>query len=584
MSKQQEASQILNPEARKKLSILVIQMGGVEEVFRSLMALKAVRHLYPEMSIHVISRKETSGPLKRVEWLDSVIETPQFSKNEDPVVKVAQWIDQVIHKNYDVLANWTYSEKYGRMAAIATSLIPALIKVGEYVREDASIGSCDAWSMYRQSWARDEQIEQDIHHTDIITTELLTILQIHAGDPAPDVGASVVTSKYFFKTGISELPTAWLTRPKSLKWVAVHAASLPDRASEFIQMVLRRNPDYGVAVIGDEFVGDAFQSERVVSLGAELHFDALTNILTHTAWLVSGKHPIVDLASLMNVRVFYSPPQSASEYSLKWTEEGPYGNGHVTLVSESEWRPEVAYAAWSYYQSEWFHKNTLTVEGHFQNLALSDAIPTLQIFKSRIRPVNEGGGVCYEVVAGQTRDYEAWIYRVRGQMARAWFCGWLPSIDQEVAKLNLSPDLIKKIRAVNESIQMLEKLALQGRSTAVELGQLAQKNKSGYLMSIEDRDLIEDYGKRLLEVESLINRVVQVQPELRCLLRWYQQMMHNLESPTVAGMAKETVHAFDLMSEGVELLSAYTRKTLEIAKPKAVNTHVRSIHNRDLSS
>jgi hypothetical protein len=169
-------------------------------------------------------------------------------------------------------------------------------------------------------------------------------------------------------------------------------------------------------------------------------------------------------------------------------------------------------------------------------------------------------------------------------MARAWFCGWLPSIDQEVAKLNLSPALIKRIRSVNDSILMIEKLALQGRSTAVELSQVAQRNKSGYLMSIEDRDLIEDYGKKLLEVEALISRVTQVEPELRCLLKWYQQMMHNLEATTVAGMAKETVHAFDLMGEGVDLLTAYTRKTLDVAKPKAVTTNVRAIKAQEFNS
>ena len=215
---------------------------------------------------------------------------------------------------------------------------------------------------------------------------------------------------------------------------------------------------------------------------------------------------------------------------------------------------------------------------------MAEGLASIQIFKSRIRPAGEGGGVCYEFTAGPARDFEAWIYRVRGQMARAWFCGWLPSIDQEVAKLNLSPDLVKRIRHVNDSVQLIEKLVIQGRNTAIELGNVSQKTKAGYLMSVEERAEIEAYGKKLLEIEELINRVVQVEPELRCLTKWYQQLMHNLEGTSVAQMAKETVHAFDLMGEGIELISAYTRKTLEISKPKAVDSNIRSIRSKDLNS
>jgi hypothetical protein len=67
-----------------------------------------------------------------------------------------------------------------------------------------------------------------------------------------------------------------------------------------------------------------------------------------------------------------------------------------------------------------------------------------------------------------------------------------------------------------------------------------------------------------------MDRVIQVEPELRCLLKWYQQLMHNLTGATIPAMAKETIHGFDLMAEGVDLLLVYTQKTLETARPKAV--------------
>jgi len=570
---------------RTTLSLLVIQMGGVDEVFRSLMALKAIKQLYPLLSIHVVSRRGASDPFKRVEWIDSVLETPAFKKGEDPIAKVALWIDQVISRRYELLTNWTADREHSRKAAILTRLIPAAAKFGDYIADDFSIHSYDGWSMYRNAWCT-KAIEQDIHLTDLITTQMLTALQIHSGDPATDSIPASVTSKFFFKAGNPLLPTAWLDRPKGLKWIAIHADSAPIRADEWVEMVLRRHPDHGIVLVGDSNVKDVSALEldpnpRVIDLRGELHFDSMIPVLSHCGWIFASAHPIVDLASLLNLRIFYIAPFESREFGLKWTETGPYGNGHVVLVSKDEWRPEVAYAAWSFFQSEWFHKNSLTIHGHFENLALSSALAEIQIHKSRIRPAQEGGGVCYEQMAGALQEFESWIYRVRGQMARGWFCGWLPGVDQEVAKLNLSPALIRRIRTLNDSIEVIQKLGIEGRATAIGLQAVAKKMKAGYLMSVEDRASIEESGKRLLEIETLIERVGQVEPELLCILDWYRQLIHNLESESMAEMARETADAFDLALEGVDLILAYTRKTLEVSRPKMVVRETESHRNLD---
>jgi hypothetical protein len=91
-------------------------------------------------------------------------------------------------------------------------------------------------------------------------------------------------------------------------------------------------------------------------------------------------------------------------------------------------------------------------------------------------------------------------------------------------------------------------------------------------MSVEDREAIETCGKKLLEMEALIGRVTRIEPELDCLLKWYRQRIHNLDSQTLSGMAKETIQALDLMIEGMDLLNAWTSKTLELARPRAVET------------
>ncbi|NDG84056.1 MAG: hypothetical protein EBX52_03340 [Proteobacteria bacterium] len=568
---------------RKKLSIMVVQTGQIEDVFRSLMALRAIHHLYPEVSIHILSRSGISDPFKRIDWIESVTEVPAVCEGDDPVAATALWIDRIINRSYDLIANWTFSARHSRMAALITTLIPALVKLGDHVNDDLIVHSADAWTMYRRAWM-DAGIEQDIHFTDMVTTQLLTALQIHAGEPKADAGMLSVTSRYFFKSVTNTPPKAWQDRPKGLKWIAIHPESSPARIGEWVEMILRRHPEFGVVVFGERGALDVDSNPRVVVLGGGIRFDSTLSVLAHCSWLVSGAHPIADLASLLNLRVFFQAASQSREFGLGWTSTGPYGNGHIIVSSREEWRPEAAYAAWSFYQSEWYHKNSITVHGHFDQLGLMGVLEDLQIFKSRIRSATEGGGVTYDQTAGVVQDFENWIFRVRGQMARAWFCGWIPPVEEEVSRLNLTPDLIRRIRALGESLTVIEKLSLEGRMTAIALGKTAHSMKTGYLMSVEDRAGIEDAGKKLLEIEGLISRVAQVEPELQCLLSWYRQVIHNLTGQTISEMAKETAEAFDLVVEGVDLIGAYTRKTLDLAKPKAVGVALGAVQPVKLDS
>src|SRR5690606_3333731 len=102
------------------------------------------------------------------------------------------------------------------------------------------------------------------------------------------------------------------------------------------------------------------------------------------------------------------------------------------------------YGVWSYFQSEWFHKGNVTIEKHFENLSLASQLSKIEVYRSRIRNPAEGGGVSYESALPREMNFEAWVYRLRGQVARAWFCGWVPPIEQEVEKLVLNPALVKR--------------------------------------------------------------------------------------------------------------------------------------------
>jgi hypothetical protein len=553
----------------RPLELLIVQLGTLSEVLRSLMALKAVKQLYPATRVRMLVRSENLEPVSRVEWIEETLTLPRGLSRETAIQNVATWLGTVVERRFDILANWTGKGPSSKMSAIATTLIPAIVKLGDHLREDMSQGSYDAWSMYRHAWSQGG-VEQDIHETDLVTTQLLTALQIHAGEPSQDAGNHQVTSRYFFKTVSLDTPGVWTSRPKGLKWIAVSAASAPGRVSEWMERVLRRNPDYGMVVVGAGEIRDLPDSPRIIRLADDSGWDALLTVFSQCSWLCAGSDPMVDLASLVNLRVFFSAGSESREFGLKWAETGPYGNGHVVLVSSSDWDPDAAYATWSYFQSEWFHKNSLTVQGHFDHLGCNRQLESVQIYKSRIRPSSEGGGVCYEQTAGAIQEFESWIYRVRGQMARAWFCGWLPALEQEAARLTLSPSLIKRIRSLQDSVQVISQIVQGACGTARELETLASRNRSGHLMSVEDREAIEICGKKLLEMEALIGRVTRIEPELECLLKWYRQRVHNLSSQTLSGMAKETLQALDLMVEGMDLLNAWTSKTLELARPRAV--------------
>jgi hypothetical protein len=556
-------------------SLLIIQMGTEAEVFRTLMALKAIHHLYPKVKIHIAVRSETAASVKRIEWIDRVFEAPSNLDPQTTVAVTAQWIDTFTAVSYDILMNWTYSASFAKASGLLCSLVPAFVKLGNYIRSDLTACSFDAWSMYEQAWVK-QGIDQDIHVTDLITTQLLTALQIHVGDPAPDVGGAAVTSRYFFQNVTQSLSEAWSTRNHRLRWILIDAKSFKaDRLVSFVRSIILRHADVGVAIINgsDSSLSD-LPTDRWLQLSGVISTDEMIHVLSGAQWWISAQSQWMDLASLMSVRVLHVTDHSCNA-------DGPYGNGHAVIRMKSivdvttngsidTLTADELYAVWSYFNSEWFHKGTIALDQHFKNLEVPFYPLQLNVMRSRIRIPQEGGGVTYESVIPAAMNFEAWMSRVRGQMARAWFCGWLPSVETEVNRMPLSPDLIKRVRALRESLVVFERLCAQGKTTAQELSVCAEHIRSGYLMSLEDRDQVDACGKKLAEIEVLMERIVAVEPELACITLIYKVLMHNLNGNELSRLSKETVQAFELLSEGLELMGVYAAATLNRAKPKSV--------------
>ena len=120
-------------------------------------------------------------------------------------------------ETWDFVVNWSYSEA----SSYLTALLPARVKLGFSRRKDKTFLSSDGWSHYIQGVVQGG-VPQDIHLTDILTTQLLTALQLHLGEPK-DAGNSPVTSKNFFRLDIDNgyMENPWVRRDLSRKWMAI---------------------------------------------------------------------------------------------------------------------------------------------------------------------------------------------------------------------------------------------------------------------------------------------------------------------------------------------------------------------------
>ena len=207
----------------KPIRCLVIQLTRLGDTLQSLMALRAAKQLYPNLEIHFVARERFAAAAKRVPWIKKVVTLPTEQilapvltgeKTElQALSDVARWVGPLVKEPWDMVVNWSYSEA----SSFLTGLLPARVKLGYSRRRDTTFAAADGWSHYIQAIVQNG-LSQNIHLTDIFTTQLLTALQIHFGEPMND-GNAPVTSKNFFELEIGEKEGKW--RDRSRKWVAI---------------------------------------------------------------------------------------------------------------------------------------------------------------------------------------------------------------------------------------------------------------------------------------------------------------------------------------------------------------------------
>lgn len=602
---------------QKPIRCLVIQLARLGDTLQSLMALRAAQQLYPALEIHFIARERFAEAAKRVPWITQVIPLPTEAligpllqgKGTPPqaMTEIARWVSPLLEKPWDMVVNWSYSEA----SSFLSALIPSRIKLGYSRRKDLSLACTDGWSNYIQAIIQGK-VRQNIHLTDILTTQLLTALQIHVGEPE-NSGDAPVTSKSFFTFASSKRNACLAWGEVSRKWIGIQLGAgredktwAPESWARLAILILKKHPETSIILLGggadaersalfrSQIEAAGIPSKRVISLVGDTDFDLWASAVGRCHWLLSADTAAIHLASVLGTRVL-----NVSVGPVQWTETGPYGNGHYVVAPalpcascasgstdnhtcRTQVSPDAIYAVWNYASSESFHKRRASLVQHFDQLegptlpGLKESLPLIQVFRSRIRNPGEGGGVCYEPLTPQPLDLDSWMSLVLGHVARAWYCGWVPPVGQELERTRMSPVLVRQLREMEESSVVLAKICEEASRTSSELQKKTSQLKSGKIMELSDREELQELGQKLMGLDTLMERVGKAHVPLRAFSQMCKVLMHNLQGEALTELGRETSECYRQLNDGVGILRAWLKHSLDMAKPVAVRAAQKS--------
>ncbi len=556
---------------------LVIQIAAVSDVLQSLMALRAAKQLYPELEIHLLVREKNAAPAKKVPWITQVYTLPTEqilepilrnpSDNNQAFKNLAKWLIPLAEKPWDMLVNWTFSEA----SSYISGLVPSKVKLGYSCRPDGGFYATDGWSHYVQAIVQ-EKIKQNIHLTDVLTTQFLTALQIHLGDPLSN-GDSPVTSKYFFSLKLTEEEIERFPRTANKKWIAIQLGSgdpnkawKPENWAKLAESVLLNHPDYGILLLGGpedipreqafynaltpELQTEFEDSHSMVSLVGDTHFDLWASAVSLSSWLFSCETAAVHLASVLGTRIL-----NISVGASRFHETGPYGNGHYVIKDFDLLNAKDVYEVWNH-----------VIQG--KTSALADSIPkNVQVYKSRIRQSQDGGGVVYETVTAQPLDLENWSSMVLGHIARYWYCGWTPDIGKEIQREMVTPALVQNLRSLKETSEIFLKIYEKACQTAIDLKNKSSHLKSEKVMEVQEREELEKLGESLIQLDTLTERLIQIHPSLKAFLNMTKVLMHHLDGNHISEISKDAADSYQQVKEGVTIFRDWIDYTLKLIKP-----------------
>lgn len=571
---------------------LVVQLARLGDTLQSLMALKAAKQLYPQLEITFVSRSGFSAAAERVPWIKKVIQFPSDrilgpllegkAQEKDALLELAQWMIPLVDTKWDFVLNWSYSEA----SSYLTAIVPGTVKLGYTRGKDLSFSCADGWSHYMQAVVQG-RVDQNIHLTDILTTQLLTAMQIHVGDP-DDAGDTAVNSKSFFSIQQSEHPFLSRWRESTRKWIAFQlGAGRADKTwdpvhwAKLADLIVSRHPDWGIVLLGgpedkereraflERLSPQAKNPARFSSLVGQTSFDLWVSVVSKCHWVIAGDTAVIHLASVLGTRVL-----NLSLGQVRWTETGPYGNGHMVVAPDAEGNlfPELVYGTWSYACLDRFQAAQKDFSVYLEALGFSRSPLEPRVYRSRIRPTQDGGGVVYEPLVRRSLTLREWTSMVMGQIARAWFCGWVAPTGHELTREMIGPELLKQLRLLSESSTVLLRICEEAARASHELADKGAKLRSDRLMSLKDRVALDEIGKKVLELDGLIARMGKTQDPFRAFSQMSKVMMHNLSGDQIVELGRESATCYRNLHEGVKIFKDWLEHTLKIARPVALKS------------
>jgi hypothetical protein len=286
--------------------------------------------------------------------------------------------------------------------------------------------------------------------------------------------------------------------------------------------------------------------------------------------VLSADTAALHLAAVLGTRVL-----NVSVGPVRFRETGPYGNGHYVVktgLKDGILTAEAVYNVWTYASTEWQHRRETPITEHFKNLGNPSLGNEIEVYRSKIRPGDSGGGIHYEALLDGKISMENWYSQVLGHLAREWYCGWVPPVGQELERGEVSPELVQNLRKLSEGIEVLDKIYGETIRSAEELLRKTKSLKSETLMKISDREKIFELGKKLEELDALSERIGGTQEPLLPIHRLAKILMHNLAGKRIADVAEETVGVYRFLRVGITGLRNWTNHTLGLARPVAVES------------
>lgn len=579
-------------DSSSKPRCAIIQLSTLSDLLQNLMALRAVKQLYPELDLTLVVRESHAHILRPIVWIKEVIGLPEdkilkpVMDREEPLSfglqELAKWIKPLIQERWDFVVNWSYSES----SSYLTALLPGHIKLGYSRRKDVTLMCVDGWSHYIQAVVQKDQnsdcVDQNIHRTDILTTQLLTALQINLGTPK-EPGNSQVTSKDFFSFGTSTSPLANpMKRSVALQlgnWGVENWASLSS-------YILNRHPEYQILLLGeksesalaDEIINHtqtlSKKTEKIINLVGKTDFSSWASIISQSQWLISDKLASLHLASLMGTRVI-----TLAHHASSWAENGPYGNGHYVLspISQNSVSPESVYATWAYASQEWIFRKHLNLKQYFEQLNWDIELEDVNIFRSQIRTPDHGGGIQFESMISKSFSTNEWSSKFLGYLARAWYCGWVPPLDQELTRENINPSLTQNMRHLQKATLVFTELCNEAIKTAESLSKNCSRLPSSALIEISKREEIMQLGNVLQNIDKKIEDLGKDHASIRAFSRMSKVLLHHLSGDGLFELSKESIECYRQLHQGAKLLQDWIHFTLSLVKPVVITPEAKII-------